>query len=261
MPPSPLDSLHASSPLALLALFALGAVASAINAVAGGGSLLTFPALIGLGLSATVANATSSAALWPGSMASAIGYWPLLKKKRRDVMSLALPTALGSAVGAWLLVNTPERAFKMVVPGLVLLATLLLAFQPRIKAWIGGRHRRIPRAAGFVLQLAVCVYGGYFGAGMGILMLAIFGLFIEGSIHELNGLKTALSLLVNLLASAMFVAQGLVRLEPALAVMIGAIAGGYFAAKLAPRAPAEATRRAVVVLGFLMTAWFTWKIL
>lgn len=261
MPPSPLAALDATSLLALLALFALGGVAAAINAVAGGGSLVVFPALIGFGLSTTGANATTSAALWPGSMASAIGYWPLVKKKRREVMALALPTALGSAAGAWLLVNTPERAFKMVVPGLVLCATLLLAFQPRIRAWLGGKHRRVPRAAGFVLQLAVCVYGGYFGAGMGILMLAIFGLFIEGSIHELNGLKTALSLLVNLLASAMFVAQGLVRIGPALAVMTGAIAGGYIAAKLAPKAPAEATRRVVVVLGFLMTAWFTWKIL
>lgn len=256
-----LDPAALSSLLSLVGLALVGAVASAINAVAGGGSLLTFPSLVGFGASPLLANATSSAALWPGSLASAVGYWPLLRERRRELAGFLAPTAVGAGVGAWLLVNTPERAFKIVVPGLVFGATLLLAFQPRIKAWIAARRRRLPLAAGYALQLAVSVYGGYFGAGMGILMLAIMSLVIEGTLHEMNAMKTCLGVLINLLASAMFVARGLVLVAPALALMVGAIAGGYVAARLSQRAPAEALRKLIVALGLLLTAWFTWKVL
>jgi uncharacterized membrane protein YfcA len=256
--PGSLPTLHDAP--ALLALVLLGAVASAINAVAGGGSLLTFPGLVGMGIPALNANATSSLALWPGSLASAAGYWKLLRKMQGPTLALLPATVLGSAAGAWLLVSTPEEAFKFVVPALVLGATLLLALQPRIKSWITKRERRLPLAAGYALQFAVSVYGGYFGAGMGILMLAVFGLVVEGTIHELNGMKTCLGLIINLLASALFVVQGLVRLWPALSLMAGAITGGYFAAVLAQRAPAEAVRKSVVALGLAMTAWFTWRL-
>jgi uncharacterized membrane protein YfcA len=245
---------------ALLALSAVGAIASGINAVAGGGSLLTFPALVGFGAPALYANATSSLAMWPGSLAGALGYVRRLPKVRGAMRALLLPSALGGAIGALLLVYTTERAFKLVVPVLVFGATILLALQPRIKAWSLRRERRISMLTGALLQLAVSVYGGYFGAGMGILMLAVFGLITDGDIHELNAMKNVLGLLINLVASVLFIVQGLV-LWAGLAIMVGAITGGYLSAKYSQRLDAEKLRKGIVALGLAMTAWFTLRVL
>jgi uncharacterized membrane protein YfcA len=243
----------------LLAMFLAGLFASAINAVAGGGSLITFPVLVALGVPELVANATNSAAIWVGGLGSALGFWPQLKRTQRHLRWLILPTALGSAAGVALLVSGGEKAFKYAVPALVLLATVLLAFQPQLKRRVLQRRRKLPLAVGVLLQFVICVYGGYFGAGMGILMLALMGLFIEGDLHELNALKAWLGLLVNLLAGVLFLQKGLLDLRAMAAVGLGSLAGGYFAARLAVRVNAEHLRRAIVVLGLILACWFAFR--
>jgi uncharacterized protein len=245
---------------ALLGLVVVGAVASGLNAVAGGGSLVSFPALVGLGVPALSANATNTAALWPGSLAGAIGFLNQLSRVRSHLRSLIAPTLLGSLLGAWLLISTPERAFKLVVPPLIFTATLLLAFQPRIKAWSLKRAWKVSVVTGAALQFCVSIYGGYFGAGMGILMLAVFGLFIEGSIHELNAIRAWLGVIINCAAAVMFVAEGLVQPWPALALMAGGIAGGYVAARLSQKVNGDKLRKGIVGLGLALTVWFTWKL-
>ena len=245
----------------LLALAVVGAVASGINAVAGGGSLLSFPALMGFGVPALEANATNTLALWPGQISGSLGFLNQLSRLKKTLLAMLLPSVLGGAAGAFLLVSTPARAFKLIVPALVLLATVLLALQPRIRRWSLERRRHLPVYAGVLLQLAVGVYGGYFGAGMGILMLAILGVMTDGTLHELNAVKGWLGLLINLVASALFLVQGLVVLWPGLAMMVGAIAGGYYAARLSQRIDPEKLRRAIVALGFVMTGWFTYQVL
>jgi len=242
---------------ALAALAVIGAVASGINAVAGGGSLLSFPALVALGVPPLQANATNALALWPGSISGALGFLNKLEKTKRALYVMILPSAVGGAAGAALLTVTPERAFKLVVPVLVLAATILLAFQPRIRRWSRKEHARMSVGWSVALQLAISIYGGYFGAGMGILMLAVLGLFVEGTIHELNAVKTWLGLLINLVASVFFLGKGLIVLRPGLALMAGAIAGGYFSARLSQRVDAEKLRKGIVGLGLAMAAWFT----
>ncbi|MDI1428038.1 sulfite exporter TauE/SafE family protein [Polyangium sorediatum] len=244
------------NPLALVALFAVGFVASSINAVAGGGSLLSFPLLVAFGVPPLAANATNAVALWPGSLASAYGFRDQLARTKPHLRYLTLPTITGALLGAWLLTHTPERLFDFVVPLLVLLATLLLAFQARIRKAALGQKARVPVALGIFLQFLVSVYGGYFGAGMGIVMLAVFGLFIEGTLHELNAMKAWLGVAINLVASMFFLREGLLWLVPGFSVMAGAIVGGYFSARLSQRIDPNKLRRAIVVLGFAMTAWF-----
>jgi uncharacterized membrane protein YfcA len=240
----------------LLAMFLAGLLASAINAVAGGGSLITFPVLVALGIPELSANATNSASLWLGSLSSAIGFWPQLKRTRRHLGLLIVPTALGSAVGVALLVSGGSRVFKYAVPGLVLAATVLLALQPQIKRWVIGSRRKLPAAVGVLLQFLICIYGGYFGAGMGILMLALMGLYIDGDLHEHNALKAWLGLLVNLLAGVLFWQKGLLDGRAMLAVGSGSLVGGYVAARIAQRVNAGLLRRAIVVLGVLLAVWF-----
>ena len=243
-------------PLALAALFGVGLLASAINAVAGGGSLLSFPVLVALGVPPLAANATNSVALWPGSLASAYGFRDQLARTKPHLRYLMLPTVVGALFGAWLLTHTPERLFDFVVPLLVLLATLLLAFQARIRKAVLGKKARVPVALGVFLQFLVSVYGGYFGAGMGIVMLAVFGLFIEGTLHELNAMKAWLGVAINLVASMFFLGEGLLWLVPGFSIMAGAIAGGYLSARLSQRVDPDKLRRGIVVLGAALTVWF-----
>jgi len=249
--------VNATTPLGLAALFVVGALAAAINAVAGGGSLLSFPLLVGLGVPPLQANATNSVGIWPGSLGSALGFRNLLPATAHHLRDLVLPTAAGAWFGAWLLVQTSERLFRFAVPGLILAATLLLAFQPQIRAWIFGRRRRVSPVLGAFLQFLVSVYGGYFGAGMGIMMLAVFALFIDGNIHELNAFKAWLGIVINLVASVELLLKGLVLPVPGAALALGAVCGGFVAARLSQRVDSEKLRKAIVVLGAGMVVWFT----
>lgn len=249
----PTNGMH----LALLAV--VGAVASGINAVAGGGSLVSFPALVAMGIPPLPANATNAVGLWPGSLGSALGFSNQFAATRGFMSKLLGPTIVGSVVGAMLLVTTPERAFNVVVPILILFATVLLAYQPRVKQWSESRKHESHPWLGASLQFLVSIYGGYFGAGMGIMMLAAYTLFMPGNIHELNAIKTWLGMLINLTATCIFLAQGLVRFEPAAALIVGSVIGGYTAARWSQSAASDVLRRWIVAYGFLMVAWFLWR--
>lgn len=255
MPP-----VHFDTPLGLVLLFFAGLVASSINAFAGGGTLVSFPVLIGLGVRELEANATNSMALWPGSLSSAFGFWDKFAATKHYYKTLLPATVVGSTIGALLLVSTPSSTFRIVIPFLLLLATAILAFQARVKAWVTGPHGRVSPTVGIVLQTLISIYGGYFGAGMGIMMLAAMALFVEGDIHDMNSLKNWLAVVINVVAMGWFLSRGLVLLGPCLALMAGAVIGGFAAARFSQKVPSEKLRVGIVIYGTLMTVWFFWRL-
>ncbi len=254
------------SPLRLLAVCAAAALGSMVNSIAGGGTLLTFPALVGLGVPPLIANATSTVALWPGAVSSMIGYRARLQGLRRWALVFAIPSLAGGAVGAWLLLQTPESRFEKIVPWLVFGATLLFALQGPLTrrfhpaAGRNGQEDFTPRhgAAALATQFLVGIYGGYFGAGIGILMLAVLGFMGFSDIHRMNGLKNWGGLCMNFMAAAMFSVSGIVNWAVALAMAVGAIVGGYLTARLAQRIPQPFVRRAIIVIGFGSGLWLLW---
>lgn len=170
-----------------------------------------------------------------------------------------MPTLLGSVIGAWLLILTRQRVFDAIVPALILLAALLLAFQPKVKAWALGHRKSLSPVTGMILQFFVAVYGGYFGAGMGIMMLAAFALYMDGTIHEINAVKNWLGVAINLVATAVFLSQGVVLFYPALALMIGGLIGGFAAARVSQKIDPEKLRIAIAVYGVAMSLYFAAK--
>lgn len=251
-------------PLHAAALVGAGAVAGAMNALAGGGTLVTFPALMLAGIPAKIANATSTVALVPGSAASFAGYWGELRSHRRWMTTLLLPSLLGGAAGSLLLLATPERVFFELAPALVLFATVLFALQGRRRpptddAAAGTPSGAPPAAAGrpralaALAQTGVAVYGGYFGAGIGILMLAILSALGLRNIHAMNGLKNLFGTAINAVAAAIFVASGSVHWPSALLILAGAVPGGFAGAKFGQRIGQQSTRRLVVAIGLLVT--------
>jgi uncharacterized membrane protein YfcA len=228
--------------------------AGVMNAMAGGGTILTFPALVLLGMPAIRANATSTVALLPGTAASMAGYRRELLEHREWLGALFLPSLLGGGLGSVLLLKTPEAAFARVAPLLILFATLLFMLQSAVARVSDHavRPSRSPgqRAAAWLFQLGVATYGGYFGAGMGILMLAVLGFLGVSNIHAMNGLKNFYGLLINGLAAGYFVVNGAVEWPHALVMMAGAAAGGYAGAGFARRIGQRHARRAVVLIGF-----------
>ncbi len=249
--------LHADEPLGFLVLVLIGAIASGINSFAGGGTLVSFPVLtLSFRIPSIEANATNSVGLWPGSFAGALGFRNLFKQTERQLKLLILPTLLGSVLGAVLLITTKQRTFDIVIPFLILLATLILALQPSIRKWVGSEHRKMPVWFGVLLQFLVSVYGGYFGAGMGIMMLATMALTIDANVHELNSLKNWLAVVINLAATTVFFIKGLVWPFTAVALVGGALIGGYFAAKFSQRFNPDKLRWVIVAYGLLMTGVF-----
>lgn len=228
------------------------AAAGAVNSIAGGGSLISFPAAVAAGLPPVIANATNSVALTPGGIAAAIAYRRELGSRRRLALGLALPAALGGLAGAFALLAAPERVFRLVVPWLVLLASVLMIVQDRLKhraalrARAKGRARTLWVAAGIAL---VAVYGGYFGAGIGIMTLALLALLGEADLHELNAMKSVIVAFVNGTAALFFVVAGTVRWEVAVVMALGASSGGYAGAALARRADPAKVRWVVVGIG------------
>jgi len=242
-------------------LFLAATVAGAVNSVAGGGSLISFPALLAAGQPAILANATNTAALWPGSIASAVAYGRQTSLYRGLLPALLVPSIAGGLLGAFVLVSTPPDLFDRVVPFLVLFATLLFAARGRISHWTGqspgaGEHvTRAGRVWGFLFQLLVATYGGYFGAGIGILMLASLGLMGLRDIHRMNALKTILGALINVIAFVFFAAKGLVVWPLAALMASGAIAGGYVGARTAMRVDPRWVGRFVIAVGLAVSVW------
>jgi uncharacterized protein len=238
----------------------IGMIASGINTVAGGGSLISFPFLtLGVGIPSLQANATNSAALWPGSLAGAFGFKDLLHKTKKYFLTLAVPTLIGSTLGAWLLTISPTKTFDSVIPFLILMASVLLIVQPKIKERAKKHDRTTPLWVGVVVQFLVATYGGYFGAGMGLMMLGSFALYMEGNIHELNAVKNWLGLIVNLVASIFLAIKGLVLWGPFAALTVGSLVGGFCAAKYSQRFDSEKRRLVIAAYGFAMTGYFFWR--
>ncbi len=242
---------------ALLACAA--ALAGAVNSIAGGGTLLSFPAAIAWGLPSTVANATNAVAMMPASLASAWAYRGEIRARAHLVRLLVAPAVVGSIAGAMLLHATPVRVFDAVIPWLVFGATLLILFQRRAVG--AGRaspasSRTLRRRAGVAVgcQLLVGVYGGFFGAAMGIIMLGFLSLLMEDDIHARNALKNLLAALINGVAAVYFLWAGLVSARGAIIMTGGAVAGGYAGALLARRTPAHVVRGLVVAIGLGLSA-------
>ena len=251
--------------LALVVLSAM--IAGAMNSIAGGGTLLTFPALIALGVPPLQANATSTVALWPGSIGSIWGYRALLRGSRRWALGFAVPSLLGGALGAWLLLLTPAERFADIVPWLVLSATALFMIQRPVMAWVQRHHRPVlhdpsvtddealmaepPPLSLLTYQFVVAIYGGYFGAGVGILMLAAFGFMGLSNIHRMNGLKNWCGVCMNFIAALMFTFSSLVNWPVALAMAVGAVSGGYIGSRTAQRVSQKLVRGAVVAIGLI----------
>ena len=263
----PVISLSSTSIPAAQLLVGAGAalLAGIVNSIAGGGTLLTFPALIAAGLTPIVANATSTVALLPAALGSMVGYRGELTGARRWASLFAVPSLAGGAIGAALLLHTSSAAFNRIVPWLVFGATaLFLAQRPLLRLVRGpavvrgdddALTARTPSIALLVGQLLVGIYGGYFGAGIGILMLASLGLMGFTNIHRMNGLKNWGGFCMNLVAALSFALGGIVRWPVALGMAVGSIAGGYLGARAAQRVPQEVVRGAVAAVGVLSGIW------
>lgn len=237
---------------ALTALAAVGLVAGAVNAVAGGGSLLLFPALVAAGLPPLAANVTNTTALWPGYLGAVAGFRSDLRGQRRPVLLLGTTALVGGGVGAGLLLATREGPFEAIVPFLVLGAALLLAAQPRLTRFVASRRGSDRGAASPLLHLAVLlagVYGGYFGGLLGVLLLAVLGVFLGGAVVGLAALRSVLSLLVNTVALVAFALLGPVDWRAVGVAAPAALVGGWLGARLARRLPATGLRWTVVVVG------------
>jgi uncharacterized protein len=240
-----------------VAAFAAGAV----NAVAGGGTLLTFPTLLAVTPPpGVVANATSTAALVPGSLAGAWGYRRELEGSRHWLLLLTAPSLLGGVVGAVLMVAFPG-CFNLVIPWLLLLASLLFLAQPYLTGWFPphpetGRASLGVQAAVVVFQFFVAVYGGYFGAGIGILMLASLGLMGIGDINRMNAVKTILASWINGVSVIVFIARMEVEWRFALPMAVAAIAGGYSGASVGRLLPRSLVRLVVILVGLGLAAYF-----
>ena len=241
------------------------AAGGAVNSIAGGGTLLTFPALIGLGIPPLVANATSTVALWPGALASIWGYREELSGARRWALRWAVPSILGGLAGAFLLLRTSAARFERLVPWLVLGATMLFILQrplmDRLKARTVDRGAppdpatNTPALLVLLYQFGVGVYGGYFGAGIGILMLAALGFLGFTNIHRMNGLKSFGGMCVNAVAAITFAMSSLVDWPVAIAMAAGATIGGYAGSRLAQRVPQQRVRQAIIVIGLASGVW------
>ena len=240
-----------------LGLLAAAFVAGAINAVAGGGSLISFPALVAAGLPLKTANVTNTVALWPGYAGGSFGYRTELRRQRSRLLALLAPAVLGALAGSIILLATPDSAFDAIVPFLILFACGLMAFQDRLSSFAtthslasrGDEHVPLAlQASTFVLA----IYGAYFGAGLGILTLAFLAILLPDDIQHSNALKGMLSLIVNAIAVVYFAFFGPVRWIPVVVMGAGAVAGGYLGVGVARRLGRRWLRIVVITYGLVV---------
>src|SRR6266849_349976 len=247
------------------AMFIAAFLAGIVNSIAGGGTLLTFPLLIWLGLDPKVANATSTVALWPGLFGGLFGYRREMNDSSMMLMRLGAISVIGGGVGAWLLIVTPSPIFARLVPLLILFATILFMIQGTVNRWL-----RLPAARNestsatwwigvMAFQFLSAIYGGYFGASNGILMLAAMGLLGLHDIHRANGIKNFLGICINSMAVFSFSISHLVVWPKSLLMAVAATIGGYFGSRLAQRVGRTFIRRAIVVIGFAITIVMLWR--
>lgn len=243
-------------PATIALLIGAAFAAGAMNAVAGGGSFFTFPALLFAGVPAIRANATSATALWPASIASALAFREDVLQTRRELMLFGAVSLAGGLLGALLLLLTPEERFEGLVPWLLGAATLVFAFGPLITKALRARDMHAPLGLIVVVQLAIAIYGGYFGGGMGIMMLAAFSALGMTNLHAMNGLKHILAVSLNGIAIVAFVVAGVIDWPLALMMSVGGIAGGWIGARASRRVDARYVRWFVVAVGAGLTTYF-----
>jgi uncharacterized membrane protein YfcA len=251
------------TPEFVIFLFFAGVLGGALNSVAGGGSFIAFPALLFTGVPPIPANATNTIALWTAAAASGGAYRKHLDVPRRVMIPLLAASFLGGLAGAFLLLKTPAHTFMRVLPWLTLGATLLFAFG---KKFAGGRKSIIEHettgaalAGATLFQLAVAVYGGYFGGGMGIVILAMLAALGMTDIHAMNALKSVMGFVINGVAVVTFILAGAVYWKHGIIMIAGAIVGGYVGAHYAQKMPQSWIRLFVVLVGTGMTVYFFWK--
>jgi uncharacterized protein len=240
-----------------------GAVGGALNAVAGGGSFVSFPALLFVGVPPIPANATNTIALWLGAAASGGAYRERLNIPRKVLIPLIAASLVGGLGGAILLLKTPAHTFMQVLPWLTLGATLLFVFGKRIAgnrvSSLGHATTQSAIIGGTIFQFFVAVYGGYFGGGMGIVMLAMLAMLGMNDIHDMNALKSVMGFVINGVAVVAFVVAGAVYWRDGLLSIAGAVAGGYFGAHYALKLPQAWVRGFVIFCGAAMTVYFFYK--
>jgi len=235
-----------------------------LNAVAGGGSFLLFPALLGMGILPIQANATNTVALWPGQLTSIAAYRHDLKRNMRLAFPMALAGLIGGTAGALVLLNTPQKTFLRLVPWLLLVASSIFAASGPVSRWLERRKKEAPvspeprRMPVFLCTIVVCFYIGYFGAGAGFLMITLLSLFGYQDLNEINALKVVSTTLANGIAFVIFVFGGQVVWRYCLLAMVTCAVGGYSSASLARRIPQPVLRGTVIAIGFGMAAWFFW---
>jgi len=238
------------TPLDATAIAAAGLAAGAINTIVGSGSLITFPTLLAVGYPPVVANVSNTIGLVPGSVSGAIGYREELRGQRRRILRLLPPAVIGAAVGALLLLAVPG-AFDSVVPILILFAVALVIVQPRIARWRAERGR-VAEHPGPVLYAGVfltAIYGGYFGAAQGVILLALLGITLDDDIQRLNGVKNVLAAVVNLVAAIYFMASTHVAWGAAAILVVSSTVGGQIGASAGRRIPAKVLRAIIIVVG------------
>ncbi len=247
---------------AALLLFA-GLAAGGVNAIAGGGTFFTFPAMLAIGLPPVMANASSAVAVWPGHAMAIPAYWQRLRQIPGSLALRCLIALLGGLAGAALLLLTGDRLFAGLVPWLLLFATLLFAFGARLRQWL---PRRAPIAAGkrspaaYFSEFLFTIYGGYFGAGLGVLLLASLSLLGHDDLQEANALKNLLATVVTSIAVVAFAVAGAVHWPATLITLAGAVAGGYLGARLIQRISAVWLRRGVIAFGSVLTLFFFYQL-
>jgi uncharacterized protein len=248
-----------------LFLFTAAIGAGALKAIAGGGTFLIFPILVFSGIDPVRATATCIVALWPGDVASVLAYRRELVGLRSLVLKLGVVSLLGSALGATLLLRIPKTFFGEIVPFILLAASLIFTIGDRIPARLRGSELqrgdapRIPPGVAYAIQFLLAVYAGFFGAGLGILMLSLFLFMGLKSIHQMNALKNTLGLMLNGLSSAIFLASSAVAWEHAGVMILGTSIGGYFSAVWVQRVEPRKVRRFIVAVAWGMTGYFFWR--
>ncbi|MEU4316113.1 sulfite exporter TauE/SafE family protein [Nocardia sp. NPDC024068] len=241
--------------LEIVAVFVAGIAAGGINTVVGSGTLITFPVLLAVGLPPVTANVSNTVGLVPGSLSGVIGYRRELAGQRARLLRFSVASLLGAALGAVLLLTLPAGAFAAIVPVLIIAALVLVVVQPRLAAWVRERQREsdnAPTHGGPLLLAAIFgtgIYGGYFGAAQGVLLLGLLGVFVHEDIQRLNAVKNVLALLVNALSAAIFIAVAEIDWRVVGLIAAGSIIGGQLGARVGRRLPPNVLRAVIVVVG------------
>jgi uncharacterized membrane protein YfcA len=246
--------------LQALAIFGAGLAAGTINTVVGSGTLITFPILLAFGYPPVLANVSNNVGLVPGAVSGAIGYRAELSGQRRRVLTLGTASLCGGILGAILLLVLPAGAFKAIVPALICVALLMVIFQPRLQAWVAARQKTRPAApaastasAGgpviWILVFLTGIYGGYFGAAQGVLLIGALGIAFASSLQQLNAVKNVLAGVVNGVAALIFIAVTHVDWQVAGLIAAGAIIGGQVGARVGRRLPPWGLRAVIICVG------------